>query len=168
MSIEIESRDPRVYELGYLVLPTVGDAKIADVVSTLKKTISHHSGEQISEGAAELIDLAYDMSKVIENKRHTFQTAYFGWVKFEVAPDKLESIKAMLDSNGDLLRYLLIGTIKEDTMTKKRVMARRTHQDDNSTATTRASMDTTAENVEAPAVAVDETKLEEALDTIVA
>ncbi len=120
MEEETELRDARVYELGYLLLPTVGDANVPEQVAALKKIISEQGGVEIAEGRAEIIELAYTMDKVIDNVKHHFDTAYFGWIKFEVAPEKIETIATAVTARLQVLRHLLVKTLRENTMPIKR------------------------------------------------
>lgn len=127
---DMEPREPRVYELGYHFLSTIGDNGVGEALDRLKKTLADHGCLEIAEGKPYLTDLAYPMEKIIENKKHTFAAAYFGWVKFDVSPEKIEELQAALDANMDILRYLLISTVREDTMAKKRPMRPRSESTD--------------------------------------
>ncbi len=154
-------RDPRVYEVSYLFLPTLHEEDALSQHTALRDMVAKLEGEFISESTAELIDLAYPMYKIIDNKRTGFHTAYFGWVKFALTPEKIATIKDACDANLSLLRYLLITTLREDTVTKKRVMASSTRE--------KRSDEDGVEVVETPAPApVNEEQLTVAIDDIVA
>ena len=56
------------------------------------------------------------MDKVIETKRHKFDHAYFGWVKFEVEASAINSIKKNIEALDEVLRALFIKTVRENTM----------------------------------------------------
>ncbi len=136
MEEETELRDARVYELGYLLLPTVGDANVPEQVAALKKIISEQGGVEIAEGRAEIIELAYTMDKVIDNVKHHFDTAYFGWIKFEVAPEKIETIATAVTARLQVLRHLLVKTLRENTMPIKRAPLGARRKDGTEPATT--------------------------------
>ncbi len=109
--------EPRVYELGYLVLPTVNEGSLSEERDALVALITKYEGIVVSEGEPQLIDLAYDMSKIINNKKHTYSQAYFGWIKFDVAPESIEDFTADVDAVESLLRTLIIKTERENTLT---------------------------------------------------
>jgi ribosomal protein S6 len=56
------------------------------------------------------------MLKVIQTVRHKCSQGYFGWVKFELPKDEIKEIKKFLDGNDDVLRYLIIKTVRENTL----------------------------------------------------
>lgn len=111
-----DSLEPRVYEVGYHVLPIVGESDLDAEVNLIREAITKNGGELIKEGSPRLIDLAYPMSKIIENKRNEFSKGYFGWIKFAIAPEMTFVIKKILDEHPKLLRFIMISTVREDTI----------------------------------------------------
>lgn len=67
-----------------------------------------------------LIPLAYTMGKVIQNVRHKFDTAHFGWIKFTMPTEKVLELKKKLDLDPNLIRFILLKTVKENTIASKR------------------------------------------------
>ena len=61
--------------------------------------------------------LAYEMRKETTGKYQRYNTAYFGWVKFEVLPEGSLKIGEAFKTNPSILRHLLIKTVRENTMT---------------------------------------------------
>ncbi|HEY1041224.1 MAG TPA: 30S ribosomal protein S6 [Candidatus Paceibacterota bacterium] len=112
----------KVYELGYHLLSTLGEAEVAKFHSDVTALVTSKGGEIISEMAPELIRLAYPMFKVIDNKRISFETAHFGVIKFEGTIELLEEVAQMVKIHKGVLRHLLINTVREDTLAKKRPM----------------------------------------------
>lgn len=108
--------EPRVYELGFLVVPSLTDEKLTDAVDSLRAVIDKAGGSIIAEGAPALRELAYEMSKMVANKRSSYTSAHFGWLKFEATPEVLDEMKLELDANNDLIRYIIVKTVREDTM----------------------------------------------------
>lgn len=106
----------KIYEVGYLLLPTLAEEKLTDEVAFIKSLIEKHGGAFISEGFPERRHLAYEMSKEIDIKKHRFNEGYFGWVKFEVGNESIAEIKKALDAHVNILRYLLINTVRENTL----------------------------------------------------
>lgn len=114
----------RIYEIGYLFVPTIPEEEVAVSYSALKDQIVEFGGLTISDEMPTLIDLAYDMLKVHKNERSKFNKAYFGWVKFEIDPEKLEDLKKKLDAEAKVLRYLIIKTVRENTISSKKFLGR--------------------------------------------
>ncbi len=110
------SLEPRVYEVGYHILPIVGEADLDAEVNLIRTFVTEKEGELIKEGAPRLIDLAYPMTKVIENKRNEFDKGYFGWIKFAIQPAVIADMKRMLDEHPNMLRYIILSTVREDTV----------------------------------------------------
>ncbi len=110
----------RTYELGYLITPTTPEVEVSGEVDKLKAAITKIEGTILSEGETEFIDLAYTMEKNVASKKLKWNQAYFGWVKFDAAPDTLESLKKVLDGNLALIRYILVKTNVENTVVFKK------------------------------------------------
>lgn len=110
----------RTYELGYLLAPTVSEAEGSSIVEGLKALITKAEGEVKAEGSLDFIDLAYQMEKHVGSKKMKYCQAYFGWVKFDTAPEAIEGIKKTLDLQPDLIRYILLKTSVENTIVFKK------------------------------------------------
>jgi len=106
----------KVYEVGYLFLPTLSEENLGEEVAFIRGIIEKNGGEFISEDFPKRRVLAYEMSKVIETKRYKYQEAYFGWVKFEIDGSTLANIKKDLEAHTNILRFLLINTVRENTL----------------------------------------------------
>jgi len=108
-----------LYEVGYLVVPTVAEEQLPGVVEELHKVLKAHDAEIIMEGSPALRDLAYEIAKVSVGKRQKFSRAYFGHVVFKATPAAAPLIKKDLDSNESYLRFILIKTDEETALTPK-------------------------------------------------
>jgi ribosomal protein S6 len=106
----------QVYELGYHIVSTVAEENVAKEVETLKASILKDGGSLITEGEPKLINLAYPMTKSVADAKKKFTSAYFGWIKFETKSELMPMIKKAVDANPNVLRYLLIKTVRENTM----------------------------------------------------
>ena len=115
--VEVNSR---VYELGYLLIPTIGEENVPVVYGNLKELVTSLGGEIISDEMPKMISLAYQMLKVTQNVRNRFDTAYFGWVKFEMGSDKILELKKKVDLDPNFIRFLILKTVKENTIAAKR------------------------------------------------
>lgn len=121
----IEEANERVYELGYLLVPTLTAENIPAVYGDLKDLItSTFKGQVISDDMPKTMTLAYPMLKVISNVRNKFDTAYFGWVKFTMDTDQITELKKKLDLDPNIIRFLIIKTVKENTIATKRFVQR--------------------------------------------
>lgn len=109
--------EKQVYELGFHLLPTVAEEKVGDEISAILTEIEK-GGEIIQEEYPKLKDLAYSISKYIETKKTRFDKAYFGWIKFEGPTELAESLKKVCDNHANVLRYLIIKTVRENTLVK--------------------------------------------------
>lgn len=114
----------QVYELGYNIISTLPEDEVAVKVGAFKALLESLGAELVSDQYPEFIDLAYEMSRTIENKRHTFTSAYFGWIKFVLDPAKMAELKKTLDDDESILRYMLLKTVRENTIVAKKPLAR--------------------------------------------
>lgn len=120
----LETLEPRVYEIGFLMSPAVREEDLASRVDEIKESLTKNGAVIISEGNPEFIDLAYEMIRVIDNKNVRFNQGYFGWVKFEVDPTAIATIKEQLEKNVLIIRFLLIKTIRENTVVGKKSLGK--------------------------------------------
>ncbi len=120
----LEPKDARVYEIGFLMSPAVRDEDLAARTDELKASLTALGATFIAEGTPEFIDIAYEMSKIIENKRVRFNQGYFGWVKIELDPGRIEELKELMDKNLLIIRYLLILAPRENTILGKKPLGK--------------------------------------------
>ncbi|HEY4502731.1 MAG TPA: 30S ribosomal protein S6 [Candidatus Paceibacterota bacterium] len=107
--------DRVVYEIGYHILPTVGEEHLSDEVKKIKDVLEEHGGVSISEELPTLSHLAYTIIRGIGGKREKYDTSYFGWVKFDLPMGVIVKLKEEFERNESILRFLLIRTVREDT-----------------------------------------------------
>ncbi len=105
-----------IYEVSFLLLPSLAIEQLPSKVTALKKLLTSVGGQVISDENPILIDLAYPMTKVVQTVRHKCTMGYFGWVKFEANKEGIEAIKKGLDMDNEILRYLIIKTVRENTL----------------------------------------------------
>ena len=116
------ANEKKVYEIGFLFVPSIADVALAEEFGTLKSKIETIGGVSIAEEFPVLIDLAYEMSKTISNKKIKFVQAYFGWIKFEIETDKINMIKVYADGSDKIIRSLITTTVRENTVIGKKFM----------------------------------------------
>lgn len=110
-----------VYEVGYLLVPGIAEENLGAEVTAFKDSLTNLGAVVISDEYPKMIELAYEMSRSIANKKQKFTYGYFGWVKFDSTSEGAITIKDALDKNEKLIRYLLIKTVRESTMSQKRM-----------------------------------------------
>jgi ribosomal protein S6 len=155
---DLDMREPRVYEVGYLFIPQIAEEEISGKADVLRKSITDNGGLPISEGQPELIELAYDMRVIMENKWQIFSKAYFGWIKFDVTPEKIADIKEALDGNKELIRYLLVKTVRESIVARPRFSGAPDKE---------ASQEEVDAVAEAPKAPLDEAKIDKQIEDLV-
>lgn len=144
--------DNRIYEVSFLILPTFLDEEVSSTVLKIKDIISTQGGNFLFEENPKKIPLAYTMIKKINNKNERFDDAYFGWLKFELDPIRLEHIEHEIKRLEPVIRFLIIKTTKENTFIPRRFQTRKTPM----------------VAVKGEAVELDEVALEKELDAMVA
>ncbi len=121
--ISDDESETQIYELGFHIVPSVEEGKLPAEVDSIKAFIEKQGGAFIAEDFPKKIGLAYTITKDTEGKRNKFDTAYFGWVKFEMKTENIMNVKDEMDKNKNILRYLIIKTVKESTLAPKSAMA---------------------------------------------
>lgn len=153
-----EGREPKVYEVGYLLVPTIPSEEVPALYGNLKELIATNGGEVISDDMPKMIPLAYTMSKVIKNIKSKFDNAYFGWIKFSMDSEKVLKLKKKIDLDTNIIRFLILKTVKENTIAAKRFVHRDVRR--------RAPVSHKEEN-ETP-VEIDEKEIDKEIDAMVA
>ena len=113
--MEIE-QETKVYEIGFHIVPTVAEDAVPTEFEAIKGLITKEGGEIIAEGAPELRNLAYQISKTVKAIKSNYTKAYFAWVKFTLSPEAINKIKLALDESPVILRHLITNTVKESTL----------------------------------------------------
>lgn len=157
-----EKNNARVYELGYLFVSSLSDEQAIEKATALKAMIAEKGGKVIADENPKFTELAYEMYKYIANKKTKFSHGYFGWVKFTGPADMIAEMKAVLDLDVDMLRFMTIKTVAENTMAPKKFSAkteRTKRRDDSSVSTSESVVDAPAEEV-----VIDEEVVDEKID----
>lgn len=121
-------KNSRVYEVGYLLVPTITEEEVPVVYGNMKELIASFGGVAISDEMPRMMPLAYSMVKVIANVRNKFSNAYFGWFKFTMDSDQVLELKKKLDLSPDVIRFLILKTVKENTIAAKRFVRTELHK----------------------------------------
>ncbi|MFA6158609.1 MAG: 30S ribosomal protein S6 [Candidatus Paceibacterota bacterium] len=116
MTKETVKTSGTVYEVGFHIVPAVSPENLPKEVDAIKAVLGAHGATIISEEAPKLRPLTFTMVKVIGQNRHKYDTAHFGWIKFETTPEAAVEINSALATSEKILRYLLIKTVAENTL----------------------------------------------------
>jgi ribosomal protein S6 len=106
----------RVYEIGVHYISSLPEADVTTAFESLTTALKGAGAEIITEESPRLKTLAYTMVKHLAGKNVKYTTAYFGWVKFELSSEKIAEMKEKLDHDENVLRYIIIKTIRENTL----------------------------------------------------
>lgn len=120
----------KIYELGYILVASIPEEKIALEVASLKDLLTTNGAEVVSSEDPILIDLAYSMTKVVAAQRQKYSRGYFGWVKFEGEGEALTAIKKVLDLSPTILRYLIVKTVRENTLLNGKMVLRKEEREE--------------------------------------
>ena len=101
-----------IYEVGYLIVPTVPEDDIGSKVALLRDAIEK-SGMILSENAPEMRVLAYEMTKELGGKKRRFHKAYFGAIVFQAPARDISRIKKDIEGKDEVLRSLFIKRTRE-------------------------------------------------------
>jgi len=107
----------QIYELGYLILPSIAEDATPQVVEKMNAVISKAGGKALDSETPFKYDLAYTMTKTIGASRYVVSDAYIGWLKFELEPGEVEAVKDELENMDELLRLILVKAPRETTFT---------------------------------------------------
>lgn len=106
----------KIYEVGYHIIPAIAVENIDNEVDNIKNFLVKEGVVIISEEFPKLRDLTYTISKTVGGMRRKFDTAYFGWIKFDAGEVPIAKVKKFFDENENILRYILINTVRENTL----------------------------------------------------
>ncbi len=129
----------RVYEISYILVPTITEDAAAEKINSLKQSIASQGASFISEEAPYMRDLAYEMLRVIKNVNNRFDTGFFGWIKFELDPANLIKIEKMFKLDEDVIRYIAVKADRDINIYTKKIVERSVAEEVN--------IDTTKEEV---------------------
>ncbi len=115
-TMEHEGRESQVYEIAYQLTPSVLGEEVTKTVQALHDIISKNGGAVIAEEAPKTMRLAYTMVKHVAGKNYKYDMAQFGWIKFEGPASAAIEAKGLLEKHQELLRVLLVKTVRENTL----------------------------------------------------
>jgi len=154
-----ESALSRIYEVGYVIVPTVKEEDLEKIVGGIRAEIEKAGGSFIAEGAPSQARLAYSMEALEGARKVEYDRGYFGWIKFETEVAGAHALEAALKVNGNVMRFIVFRTVREDTRAKmKPPVLREVKRTDTIKAAPR--------RVEESAAPISEEDLQKAIDVI--
>ena len=112
--------DSRVYEISFIFDNKLDEGAALEKGNAIKQSIATLGGSFISEEAPYMRELAYEMVRVVNNVNVSFNEGYFGWIKFELDGDKIKELEKGLKGDDQVVRYLVVKTVRENTVYTKR------------------------------------------------
>ena len=109
-----------IYEIGFHVVPNLDEAGAAKAAEIIRAAVEKGDAEIISEGAPTRVRLAYTIERATAGHREKFDEAYFGFIKFATEREHVSGLETTLRANRDIMRYLLVETIREDLVNAPR------------------------------------------------
>jgi ribosomal protein S6 len=149
-----------IYEIGFHVVPTVEEAKVADVVEEIRAALAAAKAEVLSEQFPAKMQLAYTIERAASGKREKYNEAYFGFIKFAVEErEGIPAIEGTLRSSKNILRSLLVESSLADAAQPRRAVF----------SSNRLEGETIKKPVAAPEEggAVSEAELDKSIDALV-
>ena len=147
----------KVYEVGYIIIPSVSPDHLEKEVSVVRDAIIKNDGEVISEEFPKMRELSYEMLKVTGNERNKFDTGYFGWIKFYGTEEGVGEIKKAFDTSAKILRSLIVKTVAENTLYGHKIVSEKPQRPQKAPAP----------KVEEEKVEVNEEELDKSIDKLV-
>lgn len=143
-----EENITRVYEISYILVPTITEDVATEKINSLKKSIADLGASFISEEAPYMRDLAYEMLRVIKNVNNRFDTGFFGWIKFELDPASLAKVEKMFKLDEDVIRYIAVKAERDINIYTKKVVEKSIAEEVNIDTTKEVTPVTEADKVE--------------------
>jgi small subunit ribosomal protein S6 len=112
--------DSRVYEISFIFDNKLDEEAALEKSNAIKQSIATLGGSFISEEAPYMRELAYEMIRVVNNVNIRFNVGYFGWIKFDLSADKVKELEKNIKLDEEVIRYLVVQTVKENTVYTKR------------------------------------------------
>ena len=114
--LDVSEDDPTevaVYEVGYHFLPTLSEEEVSKEVEKITQALKGQNANFVGERFPSKISLAYSLTKKLNEKNVHFDSAYFGWIAFEIPVQSLDTVRATFHNNPGILRYLIVKTNRE-------------------------------------------------------
>jgi len=111
-----KNNEEKIYEIGYHLISSIAEENVPAEVDKIKDVLVKEKANIISEETPKLRPLAYSIKKAFGGSYKTFDKAYFGFIKFELNEGDIKNIDSNFKSNESVLRYIVVKTVRENTM----------------------------------------------------
>jgi ribosomal protein S6 len=108
-----------VYEIGYHLVPTLAEDAVAGEVAKIRAMLG--DAEIITDEAPHKMTLSYIVERPGTGRREKYGEAYFGFIKFAIDKSEINGIETKLRAMREILRYLLVLTVREEVSTRRAV-----------------------------------------------
>ncbi|HEY4479738.1 MAG TPA: 30S ribosomal protein S6 [Candidatus Paceibacterota bacterium] len=122
--IEKDEEQAEIYEIGFHIIPSISEENVSKTFADIKSIVEKEGGSFIAEDVPKSKALAYALTHVFGGSRQKFTSAYFGWVKFELAAPNIKNVKSALGADERIIRFLIIKTVRESTLSVARPIHR--------------------------------------------
>ena len=123
MTNETDKTAGTVYEVAFHIVPTVSPENLSKEVDAIRAILEKNKAETITEEFPKLRSLAYQMVKAVGPARNKFDTAYFGWIKFEAPKETVVELDKALKASDSIIRHLIVKTVRENTIYGPKILA---------------------------------------------
>lgn len=104
---EDKGEDTVAYELGYHLVPSLGEEDLALRVTSVQKAIEKAGGTPIAESYPQAFTLSYTMKRLRGGRWEKYDTSFFGWVRFTAPRAGMPALEDELRHDEHLIRHLL-------------------------------------------------------------
>ena len=111
-----------VYEVGFHIVPTVAEGDLSGVLEQIRGALAKGEAEVIKEEFPVKRALAYTIERATQGKREKYNESYFGFIKFATSKEGVEQFAKDLRVMREVLRYLIIETVREDAVVPRRAI----------------------------------------------
>ncbi|TSC84590.1 MAG: hypothetical protein G01um101417_121 [Parcubacteria group bacterium Gr01-1014_17] len=99
----------RLYEISYLVSPALAEDKASSAVLPLKDLLAGKNVVVSAEEFPKFRRLAYPIRVAATGeKKQVFDSASFGWIRFEADAETIGEAKKLFASSPDIIRFLIV------------------------------------------------------------
>ena len=146
-----------VYELGFHLVPTILEDGVAAIALKVRAILG--DAEIINDQFPALMTLAYTIVRSNQGKREKYNEAYFGFIKFATERENLPAMQAKLTALQQVLRFIIVETVREDIMPPHRAVFSSTRLEGETIKKPEAAPEKTVE--------VSEEELDKSIDALV-
>jgi len=109
-----------IYEIGYHLVPTLAEDAVAGEAAKVRAMLD--DAEIITDETPRKMTLSYVIERPGAGRREKYGEAYFGFIKFAIDKSQINGIETKLRAMREVLRYLLVETIREDIAPTRRAI----------------------------------------------